>query len=127
LFLGGAVFWNCFYAAVSAIINDPNTSARGGLLFLPMLPLSASFFAIPQPDGIAMRVLSLVPGASSTAMPIRLLIGDVAWWELIVCCIALVFGIAVLRLVAGRIFAAGIMLYGKEPSWLEIMQWACRN
>ncbi|MCY2983929.1 MAG: hypothetical protein NTY15_09855 [Planctomycetota bacterium] len=31
LFVGGAIFWNCFYAAISSIINDPNTSARSGL------------------------------------------------------------------------------------------------
>ena len=124
LFLGGAIFWNCFYAAASSIINDPNTSARSGLLFVPILPLSAGFLALPQPDGIPMRMLSLIPGASSTAMPIRLFIGDVAWWELIVCLVGLVVGIAFLRLIAGRIFAAGIMLYGKEPGWFEILRWA---
>ena len=124
LFVGGAIFWNCFYAAISSIINDPNTSARSGLLFIPMLPLSASFFAISQPDGLAMRMLSLVPGASSTAMPIRLLIGEVAWWELAVCLISLFLGVALLRLVAGRIFAAGIMLYGKEPNWSDLLRWA---
>lgn len=127
LFLGGAVFWNCFYAAVSSIINDPNTSAKSGLLFVPMLPVSAGLLALPQPDGISMRVLSLLPGTSSTAMPIRLLIGEVAWWELIVCLIALAGGVYVLRLIAGRIFAAGIMLYGKEPGWFEVLRWAVKR
>lgn len=124
LFVGGAIFWNCFYAAISSIINDPNTSARSGLLFVPMLPLSAAFFAIPQPDGLAMRTLSLIPGASSTAMPIRLLLGEVAWWELAISLTALFVGVAYLRLLAGRIFAAGIMLYGKEPSWGDLLRWA---
>ena len=127
LFLGGAIFWNCFYAAASSIINDPNTSAKSGLLFVPMLPLSAGFLAIPQPDGIPMRLLSLIPGASSTAMPIRLFIGEVAWWELIVCLALLVVGVGMLRRVAGRIFAAGIMLYGKEPTWVEILRWAFKK
>ena len=127
LFVGGAIFWNCFYAAISSIINDPNTSARSGLLFNPMLPLSASFFAIPQPDAFAMRTLSLLPGASSTAMPIRLLIGEVAWWEIAVCLTSLCVGVALLRRIAGRIFAAGIMLYGKEPSWRDLLQWALRR
>lgn len=127
LFLGGAVFWNCFYAAVSSIINDPNTSAKSGLLFVPMLPIAAGFMAIPQPDGTAMRVLSVLPGTSSTAMPIRLLLGDVAWWEIAVCVLLLAGGIMILRLAAGRIFAAGIMLYGKEPSWVEVLRWAIKG
>ncbi len=127
LFLGGAVFWNCFYAAVSSIINDPNTSAKSGLLFVPMLPIAAGFMAIPQPDGNAMRVLSVLPGTSSTAMPIRLLLGDVAWWEIAVCVLLLAVGIMILRLAAGRIFAAGIMLYGKEPSWIDVLRWAIKG
>ncbi len=127
LFLGGAVFWNCFYAAVSSIINDPNTSAKSGLLFVPMLPIAAGFMAIPQPDGNAMRVLSVLPGTSSTAMPIRLLLGDVAWWEIAVCLLLLVGGIMILRLAAGRIFAAGTMLYGKEPTWIDVLRWAIKG
>ncbi len=127
LFLGGAVFWNCFFAAVSSIINDPNTSAKSGLLFMPMLPIAAGFLAIPQPDGIAMRLLSILPGTSSTAMPIRLLLGNVAWWELALCLLLLIGGILILRLAAGRIFAAGIMLYGKEPTWIEVLRWAMKG
>lgn len=127
LFLGGAIFWNCFFAAVSSIINDPNTSAKSSLLFLPMLPIAAGFLAIPQPDGNAMRVLSVLPGTSSTAMPIRLFLGEVAWWEIAASLLFLFVGIYILRLAAGRIFAAGIMLYGKEPSWLEVIRWAVRG
>lgn len=127
LFLGGAVFWNCFFAAVSSIINDPNTSAKSGLLFLPMLPIAAGFLAIPQPDGNAMRILSVLPGTSSTAMPIRLYLGQVAWWEVATSVLLLLGGIWILRLAAGRIFAAGIMLYGKEPTWLEVMRWALKG
>jgi ABC-2 type transport system permease protein len=127
LFLGGAVFWNCFFAAVSSIINDPNTSAKSGLLFMPMLPIAAGFLAIPQPDGNAMRILSILPGTSSTAMPIRLFLGEVAWWEIAASLLLLIVGIYILRLAAGRIFAAGIMLYGKEPTWLEVIRWAIRG
>ncbi len=60
-------------------------------------------------------------------MPIRLFIGEVAWWELIVCLALLVVGVGLLRRVAGRIFAAGIMLYGKEPTWVEILRWAYKK
>jgi ABC-2 type transport system permease protein len=127
LFLGGAVFWNCFFAAVSSIINDPNTSAKSGLLFLPMLPIAAGFLAIPQPDGNAMRLLSVLPGTSSTAMPIRLYLGEVAWWEIAACLLLLAVGIYFLRLAAGRIFSAGIMLYGKEPTWLDVLRWAMKG
>lgn len=123
-YLGGVLFWNCFYAGVASVINDPNTSSRTSLLFLPMLPMIAAGLVVSQPDGTMMRLLSLVPGASSTAMPMRMVLGEVSGVEILLSMILMVAGIAGLRLLAGRIFAAGIMLYGKEPSWLDIAKWA---
>jgi carboxyl-terminal processing protease len=123
-YLGGVLFWNCFYAGVASVINDPNTSSRTSLLFLPMLPMIAAGLVVSQPDGAMMRVLSLLPGASSTAMPMRMVLGEVSAVEVVLSLILMFVGIAGLRLLAGRIFAAGIMLYGKEPSWLDIAKWA---
>lgn len=123
-YIGGVLFWNCFYAGVASIINDPNTSSRSSLLFLPLLPMIAAGLVSSQPDGSAMRALSLLPGTSSTAMPMRLVLGEVTTVEVLASLVLMILGIAGLRWLAGRIFAAGIMLYGKEPSWLEIANWA---
>lgn len=122
-YVGGVFFWNCFYAAVSAMLEDPNTSSRTVLLFIPMLPLSAAFFLIANPDGLPMQILSLVPGASSTAMPVRLILGEVSWLELLSSFVLLILGIFALRIIAARIFAAGIMMYGTEPSWIDVVAW----
>lgn len=124
-YVGGVFFWNCFYAAVAATINDPNTSSRSSLLFLPMLPLFAAGLVASQPNGWMMSILSLLPGTSVTAMPMRLVLGDVTWPELTISIVLLFIGIAFLRWIAARIFAAGIMLYGKEPTWMDIVSWAC--
>jgi len=122
-YFGGVLFWNCFYAGVASVINDPNTSSRTSLLFLPMLPMFAAGLVVSQPDGPMMRILSLIPGASSTAMPMRLVLGEASSAEVLASFALMLAGIAGLRLLAGRIFTAGIMLYGKEPSWLDIATW----
>jgi carboxyl-terminal processing protease len=123
-YIGGVLFWNCFYAGVTSVINDPNTSSRTSLLFLPILPMMASALVMSQPDGTMMRILSVMPGASSTAMPIRLILGEAHPFELLLSLVMLALGVSVLRILAGRVFAAGIMLYGKEPGWIDIIQWA---
>jgi ABC-2 type transport system permease protein len=123
-YVAGVLFWNCFYAGVAAVINDPNTSSRTSLLFLPMLPLFAAGLVASQPDGAMMRTLSILPGTSVTAMPMRLVLGEVSTLELMLSIALLLVGVAALRWVAGRVFAAGIMLYGKEPSWLDMAKWA---
>jgi ABC-2 type transport system permease protein len=122
-YFGGVMFWNYFYAAVSAVINDPNTSSRSALLFLPMLPMLVAALFVAQPDGMPMRVLSLFPATSATAMPMRMVLGEVGWLEIIGSFVFLIGSIALLRVLAGRFFAAGIMLYGKEPSWKDIASW----
>lgn len=123
-YLGGVLFWNCFYAAVASVINDPNTSSRTSLMFFPMLPMIAAGLVINQPDGLMMQTLSLLPGTSVTAMPIRLVLGDVSTLEIVLSAGLLIAGIFGLRLVAGRIFAATILLYGQEPQWIDIAKWA---
>lgn len=125
-YFGGVMLWNYFYAAVSAVINDPNTSSRSALLFLPMLPMLVAALFVAQPDGVPMRVLSLFPVTSATAMPMRMVLGEVGWLEILSSFLLLIAGVAVLRILAGRIFAAGIMLYGKEPSWIDIARWTLR-
>lgn len=122
-YVGGVFFWNCFYAAISAMLDDPNTSSRSTLLFIPILPLSASFFLSANPDSLPLQILSLVPGSSSTAMPVRLILGDVSWWEVLVSFVLLLLGIFALRVIAARIFSAGIMMYGMEPSWTDVLAW----
>ena len=126
-FVGGVFLWNCFYASVATVINDPNTSARSGLMFLPILPMATAAFAMDKPDGSWMQALSLIPGSSVTAMPIRLLLGDVSAWQLGVSVTLLVLAIVLLRTIAGRIFRAGILLVGKEPSWLDIVRWSIKS
>ncbi|MCU0718534.1 MAG: ABC transporter permease, partial [Pirellula sp.] len=123
-YIGGVLFWNCFYAGVTAVINDPNTSSRTSLLFLPMLPMMASALVTSQPDGVMMRTLSILPGTSSTAMPMRLILGEVHMLEVLLSVVMLAAGVYFMRVMAGRVFAAGIMLYGKEPQWVDIIKWA---
>jgi ABC-2 type transport system permease protein len=122
-YLGGVLFWNCFYAGVASIIYDPNTSSRTSLLFLPILPMVAAALVAAQPDGAMMQTLAYLPGASSAAMPMRLVLGEVAAYEVCLSLIFMILGIAALRILAERVFAAGIMLYGKEPTWLDIAKW----
>ncbi|MDO8836314.1 MAG: ABC transporter permease [Vicinamibacterales bacterium] len=124
LALLGFAFWNTFIGAIAASITDPNTSSRGGLLMLPMLPVVFALMAIGDPDTTAMRVLAVLPPTASFVMLVRLVAGDPVWWE-IAAAIALLAGSTwLLRVAAGRIFRLAMMAYGKEPTWRELWQWA---
>jgi ABC-2 type transport system permease protein len=48
----------------------------------------------------------------------------VAWWEVPLALVLLVAAIWIFRRAAGKIFAVGMLMYGKEPSVREIWRWA---
>jgi ABC-2 type transport system permease protein len=67
-----------------------------------------------------MRALSVLPGTSPTVMTARLVLSDVAAWEVAMAIGLMVLSILLLRRIAGKIFAANILLTGKELSWREL-------
>jgi ABC-2 type transport system permease protein len=121
--LAGLLFWNWFLAAVAATVNDPNTSTRTPIMFLPTLPLVIGFAGLSQPDSLGMKILSWFPLTSMGVMPMRLGLGQVAWWEVLLSLSLLALAIAWLRKVASTIFEISMMIYGKEPSWGEMLHW----
>jgi ABC-2 type transport system permease protein len=118
----GLFFWNCVFAAIAVTINDPNSSTRSSLMFLPLTFVAMGFPGLQTPDAPVMRALSVLPGTSSTVMSARLVLSEVAGWEVILALLLLLLLTLALRRVAGKVFAAGILLTGKELSWREAWQ-----
>jgi ABC-2 type transport system permease protein len=115
----GISFWNCVFAAIAVTINDPNSSTRSSLMFLPLMFVGMGFPGLQRPDAPVMRALAVMPGTSSTVMTARMVLSDVAPWEATTAVLLLVLTILVLRRIAGKVFAAGILHTGKELSWVE--------
>jgi ABC-2 type transport system permease protein len=59
-------------------------------------------------------------------MSARLVLSDVAGWEVALALLLLALLTLVVRRAAGKVFAAGILMTGKEPSWGELWQWLRR-
>ena len=121
--IGGFLMWNTFFGLIAATVDDPNTSARGSFMLLPVLPLVVAFLGLARPDTALMRLLSIVPPTSPTIMTLRLVLTDVPWWEVALALALLAASIWLLRRAAGKVFALGILMYGKEPSWKETWRW----
>ncbi len=123
LAIGGFLMWNTFFGLIAATIDDPNTSARGSLMMLPALPLIIAFLGMARPDALLMRLFSILPPTSPIILTLRLVLTEVPWWE-VALALALLAGTTwLLRRAAGKVFALGILMYGKEPSWRETVRW----
>jgi ABC-2 type transport system permease protein len=111
-------------AAFAATINDPNVSSRTTVLFLPLVPLIAgAIVTFKAPDSMLTRVLGLIPLTSPSALPVRIILTDVSIWEIALSLVVLFIATWSMRIVAGRIFRVGMLMYGKEPTLRELLRW----
>lgn len=119
----GFLFWNTAFAAVAATIDDPNTSARSGLMMLPLLSMGLVFLRIGNPEGALTQFLAVFPVTSPAFLTLRLMLTTVPVWEILLALVLLLAAVALMRRAAGKIFGMGILMYGKEPSWTEMLRW----
>lgn len=122
--LGGYLLWNTFFAALAATINDPNTSARGSMILLPVIAtIGAGLLALKNPDSLITQVLAVFPPTAPAALSARLVLTETSTWELLAAFLLLLVSIWIMRTVAGKIFHLGVLMYGKEPSLRELVRW----
>lgn len=119
----GILMINSFLAGMAATIDDPNTSQKSGLMMLPIYPVLLAFFAIFNPDGSSIKLLGMFPLTSYAILPARMVLTQVAWWEPVVALILLAATAWLFRKWAGKVFATGMMMYGKEPTLKEMIYW----
>jgi ABC-2 type transport system permease protein len=116
------LLWNAFFAAFAATIDDPNTSARTSVMLLPMLFIGLSLvIVVRDPDSLVSRGLALFPLTSSVALPARAILSDAGIPEILLSLTLLAATIGLIRRAAGRVFRAGMLMYGKEPSVREML------
>lgn len=118
----GLLLINSFMAGFAATIDDPNHSSRSLVMFLPTVPLAVVFSAMDNAEGSLMHILSVFPLTSFAAMPMRMTMVSVPWWEWLLSLVLLIGTLFWLKNAACRVFELGIRMYGKEPDWSLLLK-----
>lgn len=132
-FLGGYLFYASLFAAVGSVVNEDPQEAQS--LMLPiMMPIIFAFIiltsSIENPDSPMAFWGSIIPFTSPIVMMGRVAIGvpdGVPWWQLFLSMGLLILGFIFTTWFAGKIYRTGILLYGKKPSWKEMIKWIRRS
>jgi ABC-2 type transport system permease protein len=125
--LGGVLLCASFMGAIAASIDDPNNSGKSAVMMITWLPMVFTYLVIDSPAGTGMTLLSFIPLTSFAAMPVKMAMVAVPWWQPLLSLLLLIATIYWMRRVAGRVFLRGMQMYGKEPSWSDIVRWALGN
>ena len=73
-------------------------------------------------DNMAMRICSFIPLTSPMAMFVRIAMGEVANWEIVVSVAILIVSTVAIGFLAASIYRIGVLLYGKAPKPKEIIK-----
>ena len=129
-FILGYLIYSSIYAAIGAAVdNETDTQQFVFPVILPlMLAIYVGFFSVfSNPHGPIAVGFSLFPLTSPIVMLMRLPAGigegGVPLWQLLLS-IALLIGtfLAIVSL-AAKIYRVGILMYGKRPTYKELVKW----
>ena len=128
-FLGGYLFYSALFAAVGSVVNEDPQEAQS-LMFPIIMPIIFAFIImssnIDKPDSPVMVWASIIPFTSPIVMMGRLA-SSPPFWEVAVSMLSLIGGFILTTWLAGKIYRTGILLYGKKPSWKEMIKWIRRS
>jgi ABC-2 type transport system permease protein len=120
-FLLGYAFYSTVYAAFGALMSrtENASNAAGPLNLLVSVGYMTGIISLGSPDNPFARILSLLPPFTPTVMPMRIVQGRVAPWEVAIAVLFLMIAVYWVNRLAGRIYIGGVMRGGAKTSLRE--------
>jgi len=124
-FIGGYLLYSSLYAAIGAAVDSETDTQQ--FMFPILMPLILSvyvgfFTVIEDPHGTISTLFSFIPFTSPVVMLMRIPFG-VPIWQQIVSLIILISTFILAVWFAAKIYKVGILMYGKKPSYRELLKW----
>lgn len=122
--VGGYLFYSAMFAAVgSAMDNVQDASQLQMPVTLPIiLALLMMIAVIKDPNSPLAFWFSLIPFTSPVVMMARIPYGIPAW-EVVLSLVLLYASFVAMVWLAGKIYRVGIFMYGKKPTFRELLKW----
>jgi ABC-2 type transport system permease protein len=124
-FLLGFAFYASLYASVGSAVNTVQEAQQ--FMFPVIIPLILGLVCFPvvieSPDGAFAVALSLLPFLAPLLMFLRIVVLTPPLWQIALSVVLLVLAILGVLWVAARIYRVGILMYGKKPTFPELMRW----
>ncbi len=124
-FIGGYLLYSSLYAAIGAAVDNETDTQQFLLPIIIPLILAVYigiFTVIEDPHGTVSTVFSFIPFTSPVVMLMRIPFGVPLWQQLV--SLLLLIGTFMFTVwFAAKIYRVGILMYGKKPSYRELIKW----
>ncbi len=124
-FISGYLLYSSLYAAIGAAVDNETDTQQFMLPILMPLILAVYigiFTVIEDPHGTVSTVFSFIPFTSPVVMLMRIPFG-VPLWQQLVSLLLLIATFMFTVWFAAKIYRVGILMYGKKPSYKELIKW----
>lgn len=123
-FIGGYLLYSSMIAAIASALDNESDAQQ--FLMPVMLPLFLAYMilirAVDNPDSSMISWFSFIPFTSPVIMLARIPSG-IPMWEVILSLSLLFITIAIMIMLAGRIYKTGILMYGHKLKWKTLFRW----
>lgn len=121
LFVVGFVMIAALYAAAASMVSRTEDlgSTSSPIMMLIFLPYMAVI--IFSSNESVMAVLSYIPFSAAVAVPMRVFLGTIEWWEPLVSLLILAVTTVLALLIATRIFERSILQSGPKVTWKQAL------
>lgn len=123
--IGGYLIYASIFAAIGASVDNIQDASQ--LQTIGIIPIFIGLFAslavIADPNSTFAMIMSLIPFTSPMVMMARVPF-DVPTWQIVVSLALLFVTIIFMIWVAAKIYRIGIFMYGKKPTFRDLIRWA---
>ena len=123
-FVGGYLMYASLFAAIGAMVNSQEDTQQYmmPITILILFAIYAGIFSAQNPDGPLAFWTSMIPLTSPIVMMVRVPFG-VPWWQMLISVALLATTVILIVMLAAKIYRVGILMYGKKPTYSEIIKW----
>ncbi|MDE6824953.1 MAG: ABC transporter permease [Duncaniella sp.] len=123
LIFGFLLYSSIFAAVGSSVDNIQDASQLTSLAVFPIVfGLIFAMVAAADPMGSVAFWMSMFPLTSPMVMVARIPFG-IPTWEIVLSLVLLAAGFIAMVWLAGKIYRVGIFMYGKKPTFKELIRW----
>ena len=124
-FITGYLFYAAIFAAMGTFFTSEQEAQQSSsvISIVAVLPIAFASYFITNPGSSFTILSSYIPPLTPFIMIIRLGTDTVEYPEIIYTTVLMVISCVGLLKLSGKIFRTAILLYGKKPSYSEVMKW----
>jgi ABC-2 type transport system permease protein len=124
-FILGYFLYGTMYAGIGSMVNNEKEAQQ---LVMPVtmflvIPIMLMMFVIKSPDSSVSVILSLIPFFAPILMLLRISVLLPPFPQIAASIVLLILTTVLMIWISAKIYRVGILMYGKRPSFAEIIKW----